>query len=71
MKTKIDNGPKEKNSEKSVEIENLFVLLKLISKPEIVQQFNDSYNDCSIRYGDLKKQLLTGVDIFITPFRKK
>jgi tryptophanyl-tRNA synthetase len=71
MRAKTDEGPKEKNSKKSVEIENLFALLNLVSKPEIVQQFNDSYNDCSIRYGDLKKQLFVDIDAFIAPFREK
>jgi tryptophanyl-tRNA synthetase len=71
MRAKTDEGPKEKNSKKSVEIENLFALLSLASKPEIVQQFNDSYNDCSIRYGDLKKQLFVDIDAFIAPFREK
>lgn len=71
MRAKTDEGPKEKNSKKSVEIENLFALLTLVSKPEIVQQFNDSYNDCSIRYGDLKKQLFEDMDSFIAPFREK
>jgi tryptophanyl-tRNA synthetase len=71
MRAKTDEGPKEKNSKKSVEIENLFALLTLVSKPEIVQQFNDSYNDCSIRYGDLKKQLFVDIDAFIAPFREK
>lgn len=71
MKAKTDEGPKEKNSKKSVEIENLFALLNLVSKKEIVNQFNDSYNDCSIRYGDLKKQLFVDIDAFIAPFREK
>lgn len=71
MRAKTDEGPKENNSKKSVEIENLFALLTLVSKPEILQQFNDSYNDCSIRYGDLKKQLFVDIDAFITPFREK
>jgi tryptophanyl-tRNA synthetase len=71
MRAKTDEGPKEKDSKKSVEIENLFALLSLVSKPEIVQQFNDSYNDCSIRYGDLKKQLFVDIDAFIAPFREK
>jgi tryptophanyl-tRNA synthetase len=71
MRAKTDEGPKEKNSKKSVEIENLFALLNLVSKKEIVNQFNDSYNDCSIRYGDLKKQLFEDIDTFIAPFREK
>ncbi len=71
MRAKTDEGPKEKNSTKPVEIENLFSLLKLVSTPQIVQQFEDAYNDCSIRYGDMKKQLLEDMNVFLTPFRER
>lgn len=71
MKAKTDEGPQSPNSQKSVEIENLFSLMRLVSKQEIVQQFEDSYNDCSIRYGDMKKQLLQDMDLFLAPLREK
>lgn len=71
MRAKTDEGPKEKNSPKSEEIQNLFLLLKLVSDKQIVQQFEDAYNDCSIRYGDLKKQLFEDMDKFLTPLRQR
>lgn len=71
MKAKTDAGPQEKNSPKTPEIENLFSLLKLVSSEEIVRQFEDLYADCTIRYGDLKKQLAQDMETFIAPIRER
>jgi len=71
MKAKTDAGPKEKDQEKPSEIENLFSLMRLVSKTEIVQQFEDAYNDCTIRYGDMKKQLFEDMNNFLSPIREK
>lgn len=71
MKAKTDTGPTQPNSVKPVEIENLFDLLRLVSTPETVQHFNDAYNNCSIRYGDLKKQLAEDMVHYLTPIREK
>lgn len=71
MKAKTDAGPQEKNSPKTPEIENLFSLLKLVSSEDIVSQFEDLYADCTIRYGDLKKQLAQDMETFIAPIRER
>ncbi|MBR1627489.1 MAG: tryptophan--tRNA ligase [Bacteroidales bacterium] len=71
MRAKTDEGPQSPNSPKSVEVENLFSLMKLVSKPETIQQFDAAYSDCSIRYGDMKKQLLADMDSFISPLRER
>ncbi|HMU47189.1 MAG TPA: tryptophan--tRNA ligase [Chitinophagaceae bacterium] len=71
MKAKMDGGPKENNSPKSPEVENIFQLLKLVSTKETVQKFEDDYNNCTIRYGDLKKQLGEDMVAFIAPIREK
>lgn len=71
MKAKTDAGPQEKNSPKTPEIENLFSLLKLVSPEGIVRQFEDLYADCTIRYGDLKKQLAQDMETFIAPIRER
>jgi len=71
MKAKTDSGPTEKNSPKPDYIENIFLLMNLVSAPEIVQQFEDAYNGCTIRYGDLKKQLAEDMVSFIAPIRNK
>lgn len=71
MSAKTDSGPIEKNSVKPQEIENLFLLMKLVTKPEIIQQYEDAYNDCSIRYGDMKKQLAQDMEEFVAPIRER
>jgi tryptophanyl-tRNA synthetase len=71
MRAVTDSGPTQPNSHKSPEIQNLFTLLKLVSKPETVAHFEEAYNNCSIRYGDLKKQLADDIVAFTTPFKEK
>lgn len=71
MKAKTDSGPTKMNSSKPHYIENIFVLLNLVSAPEIVDKFENDYMNCTIRYGDLKKQLAEDMVKFITPIREK
>ena len=71
MKAKTDNGPESMNSAKPDYIENIFGLMKLVCSKDTVQQFEDSYNNCTIRYGDLKKQLAEDMVKFIAPIREK
>ena len=71
MRAVTDSGPTEKNQQKPEPIQNLFTLMKVVSKPETVQFFDDAYNDCSIRYGDLKKQLAEDIVLFTDPFREE
>ncbi|MDR0971131.1 MAG: tryptophan--tRNA ligase [Bacteroidales bacterium] len=70
-RAKTDSGPKETNEKKSVEIENLFSLMSLVSSKETIDYFEEKYNDCSIRYGDMKKQLAKDMISFISPIREK
>ena len=71
MKAKTDGGPTEPNQTKPQEIENLFTIANIVSSPDTVKFFNDNYNDCSIRYGDFKKQLAQDVNNFVSPIREK
>ena len=71
MKATMDNGPTEMNSPKPVYIENIFGLMKLVSAAEVIAKFEDDYNNCNIRYGDMKKQLGEDMVKFITPIREK
>jgi tryptophanyl-tRNA synthetase len=71
MKAKTDSGPTEPHSAKPDYIENIFLLMRLVSSAETVQQFESAYNDCSIRYGDMKKQLAEDMVRFIAPIREK
>jgi tryptophanyl-tRNA synthetase len=71
MKTKTDEGPKEQNSVKPDYIENIFGLMKLVSAEEVIKKFEEDYNACTIRYGDMKKQLAEDMVNFIAPIRNK
>ncbi len=71
MKAKTDSGPTVPDSPKPDYIENIFLLLRLVSSPEVVSKFERDYNECSIRYGDLKKQLAEDMVKFIAPVRQK
>ncbi len=71
MRAVTDAGPQEPNSPMAEPIANLFYLLDLLSTPDTVRHFRASYNDCSIRYGDLKKQLAEDIITFTTPIRER
>jgi len=71
MRAVTDEGPQTPNSPISTPIQNLFTLMELTSAPEVVQQFKDAYADCSIRYGDLKKQLAEDILKVTLPIRQR
>lgn len=71
MKAVTDSGPTEFNSEKPEAIANLFTMLKIVSSPDTYDYFNEKYNACEIRYGDLKKQLAEDIVQFTNPVREK
>ncbi|MCF0177729.1 MAG: tryptophan--tRNA ligase [Bacteroidales bacterium] len=71
MRAVTDAGPTEPNSPKPQTIENLFTLMKLVSEPETVRFFDESWNNCSIRYGDMKKQLAADICKVTLPIREK
>ena len=66
-----DAGPTEPNSEKPEPIQNLFTLMEIVSAPEVYQHFDGLYNDCAIRYGDMKKQLAADINAFCAPIRER
>lgn len=70
-KALTDAGPTEPNSPKPVYIENLFALLEVVSTPEVVEHYNEQWNSCAIRYGDLKKQLAEDIIKVTTPIRER
>lgn len=71
MKAKTDSGPTEPNSPKPDYIENIFLLMNLVSNADVVQKFEADFNNCTIRYGDMKKQLAEDMVTFISPIREK
>jgi tryptophanyl-tRNA synthetase len=70
-KAKTDSGPTAPNSPKPDYIENLFALMSLASDDSTVRAYEEQYNNCSIRYGDMKKQLAEDMVKFISPIREK
>jgi tryptophanyl-tRNA synthetase len=70
MKAKTDSGPTVANSNKPDYIRNLFGLMQLVSAKEIVDKFENDFNNCVIRYGDMKKQLAQDMVNFIAPVRE-
>lgn len=71
MKAVTDSGPSAENQTKPQEIQNLFDLMKVVSKEDTLIHFEDLYNTCKIRYGDLKKQLGEDIVIATAPIRDK
>lgn len=71
MKAVTDSGPTTPNSEKPEVIKNLFTFLDIVSAKDSYQYFDEKWNDCSIRYGDLKKQLAEDIAKFNAPIRER
>jgi tryptophanyl-tRNA synthetase len=71
MKAVSDLTPTELNSTPSIAVQNLFDLMQMVSAADVIAHYKNSFADCSIRYGDLKKQLAEDMAIFIAPFKQK
>lgn len=71
MKAVTDAGPTEQNSKMPEAVENLFTLLKIVSDKATVEHFTNAYKNCSIRYGDLKKQLAADICKHTLPIRER
>ena len=71
MRAVTDAGPTEPNSEKPEPIQNLFTLMEIVSTSEVYQHFDGLYNECAIRYGDMKKQLAADINAFCAPIRER
>ena len=71
MRAVTDNGPETPNSQRPEVIENLFTFLRICSSQEAYDYFNEKWNDCSIRYGDLKKQIAQDLVKVVAPIRER
>lgn len=71
MRAVTDAGPTEENQPKPQPIENIFQLMKALSSKDTYEYFNNQYNTCQIRYGDMKKQLAEDAIAFTQPFLEK
>lgn len=71
MRAVTDSGPTVPNSPLTEPIANLFMLLQLVSTPEVYTFYRDAYANCNIRYGDLKKQLAQDIVAHTAPIRER
>lgn len=71
MKAVTDSGPQEPNSPKPEVIENLFTFLRIASTPDTYQYFDEQWNNCTLRYGDLKKQIAQDLCKVVAPIREQ
>ncbi len=71
MRAVTDGGPTEPNSPMSEPIANLFALMELVSESSTIDHFKESYNNCTIRYGDLKKQLAEDILKTTLPIKER
>jgi len=71
MRAVTDAGPTQPNQPKPEVIENIFSLMHLVSAKDTYQHFENAYNDCTIRYGDMKKQLAEDIIKITNPLREK
>jgi len=71
MRAVTDSGPTKPNSLMPESIQNIFTIMKVVSTSDTLAYFTDKYNDCTIRYGDLKKQLADDICKQITPIRER
>ena len=66
-----DTGPTEMNTTPTPSVQNLFDLMNIVSDGNTLTHFTDANANCSIRYGDMKKQLAEDMITFLTPIREK
>lgn len=71
MKAVTDQGPTQMNQEKPDVIQNLFTIMEVASTPDTLAYFNDKWNTCEIRYGDMKKQLAQDICNLVAPIRER
>lgn len=63
--------PEVPNSPMNDPVQNLFTFLRLVSTPEVQQFYQDAWNNCNIRYGDLKMQIAEDVLKVTRPIRER
>lgn len=69
MRAVTDSGPTEPNQPMAEPIQNLFTLMDIVSEPSTIEFFKEKYNNCEIRYGDMKKQLAEDILKVTLPIR--
>lgn len=71
MRAVTDNGPQAMNSPKPEVIQNLFTLMQIVSTKDTYDYFDSKWNDCTLRYGDMKKQLAEDIVQTLAPIRER
>ncbi len=71
MRAVTDEGPKTPNQLVSQPVENLFTLMDIVSGKDVTDHYRQAYADCSIRYGDMKKQLAEDILKVTLPIRER
>jgi tryptophanyl-tRNA synthetase len=71
MRAVTDSGPTEPGQTKPESISNLFQLMNLVSSADTIAFFEERWNACDIRYGDMKKQLAEDLILFTHPLRER
>ena len=71
MRAVTDAGPQTPNSPKPEVIQNLFTLMEIASAADTYKYFDEKWNDCTLRYGDMKKQLAEDIVKTLSPIRER
>jgi tryptophanyl-tRNA synthetase len=71
VSTRTAGGEVEEQGSMPESVANLFLLLRLVAAPDVVAKFEADYQDGTIRYGDLKKELAEAMVAFLAPIREK
>lgn len=71
MRAVTDSGPTAPGQPMAEPIANIFRIMKVISPEETYKFFLDRYNNCEIRYGDMKKQLAEDIIAVVAPIRER
>lgn len=71
MHAVTDAGPKEPNSPLSEPVKNIFTIMEMVSDPRTVAHFRKQYDDCTIRYRELKQQLADDICKHTLPIRQR
>lgn len=71
MRAVTDSGPVVMEQPMSEPVRNLFTIMEVVSDHSVVDYFTARYADCTIRYGELKKQLAEDIIKYTTPIRER
>ena len=71
MAAVTDSGPQQPGEPMSQGVANLFSLIQVLSSADTHDYFLSKYNEGTIRYGDMKKQLAEDVIAFTAPLRER